>query len=80
MVKNIILILLLLVSADSQAQNRRNRRAQAKAVVKTVVSQNEMRRVYEKARTPYKYGLVIAPESNDRKIDCPTVFREGDTW
>ena len=39
-----------------------------------------MRKVYEAARTPYKYGLVVAPESNDRKIDCPTVFREGDTW
>ena len=80
MIKNIIFILLLLISADTQAQSRRNRRAQAKAAVPTVVSQNEMRRVYEKVRTPYKYGLVVAPESNSMKFDCPTVFREGDTW
>ncbi len=39
-----------------------------------------MKAVYEEVRTPYKYGLVVAPENNDRKIDCPTVFREGERW
>ena len=39
-----------------------------------------MAEVYEEARTPYKYGLVIAPETNNAKIDCPTLFREGDKW
>ena len=80
MVKNILFILLLFIATDSQAQPRRSRRAKAKPKVQTVVSQKEMRKVYERARTPYKYGLVVAPESNDRKIDCPTVFREGDSW
>ena len=36
--------------------------------------------VYRESRTPYKYGLVMAPEDNNHKIDCPTVFREGDKW
>ena len=80
MVKNILFILLLLVAADSQAQNRRVRRATAEPKVQTVVNQEEMRRVYERARTPYTAGLVVAPVSNDRKIVCPTVFREGDLW
>ena len=31
-------------------------------------------------RTPYKFGLVMAPATNNAKIDCPTVFREGDKW
>ena len=44
------------------------------------VTQERMARVYEEARTPYKYGLVVAPETNGEKIDCPTVFREGDSW
>ena len=44
------------------------------------VSQERMAEVYEEARTPYKYGLVIAPETNNAKIDCPTLFREGDKW
>ncbi len=44
------------------------------------VSQQRMADVYKEACTPYKYGLVVAPEDNYHKIDCPTVFREGDKW
>ena len=80
MVKNILLVLLLLICTDASAQSRNRRRTKAKPAVQTTVSQKEMRKVYEAARTPYKYGLVVAPESNSRKIDCPTVFREGDSW
>ena len=80
MVRNIIFILLLLIAADSQAQNRNRRRAKAQPTVQTKVSQEAMRNIYNKVRTPYKYGLVVAPESNDRKVDCPTVFRQGDMW
>ena len=69
MVKNIILILFLFIAADLQAQGRRSRRAKTEATVQTVVSQAEMRRVYERARTPYKYGLEEAPQSKERKID-----------
>ena len=39
-----------------------------------------MNRIYNEVRTPYKYGLVVAPTDNYHKIDCPTVFREGDKW
>ena len=44
------------------------------------ITQEEMNAVYEEARTPYKYGLVVAPTDNNHKIDCPTVFRQGDKW
>ena len=44
------------------------------------VSQQEMQRIYQEVRTPYKYGLVVAPADNYHKIDCPTVFRVGDKW
>ena len=44
------------------------------------VNQNEMQHIYEQVKTPYKYGLVVAPEDNNHKIDCPTVFRVGDKW
>lgn len=44
------------------------------------VSQERMAQVYEEAKTPYKYGLVVAPSTNHEKIDCPTVFREGNKW
>jgi len=44
------------------------------------VSQERMKAIYEKVRTPYKYGLVVAPEDNQHKFDCPTVFRENGKW
>ena len=39
-----------------------------------------MQAIYDEVRTPYKYGLVVAPSDNYHKFDCPTVFREGDKW
>lgn len=44
------------------------------------VPQSRMEQIYEEAKTPYKYGLAVAPADNYHKIDCPTVFREGDKW
>jgi len=80
MTKNFLFLLLLLFCTGSTAQAKSKKRTSKKTTVQATVSQNEMRKVYEAARTPYKYGLVVAPQSNDRKIDCPTVFREGDSW
>ena len=39
-----------------------------------------MQQIYEESRTPYKYGMVVAPPDNHHKYDCPTVFRHGDKW
>jgi hypothetical protein len=39
----------------------------------------EMRRVYEAARTPYTYGIVLRPEEGS-VVDCPSVFRHAGTW
>ncbi len=44
------------------------------------VSDDVMCRVFEEVKTPYKYGLVMAPEDNRHKYDCPTVFRENGKW
>jgi len=46
----------------------------------TEVPVERMRQVFEEVRTPYKFGLVLAPADNQYKIDCPTVFREGKLW
>ena len=45
-----------------------------------IIPQSVMQRIYNEVRTPYKYGLVVAPTDNYHKIDCPTVFREGNKW
>ena len=44
------------------------------------ISQQQMQRIYNEVRTPYKYGMVVAPTDNYHKIDCPTVFRVGEKW
>jgi predicted GH43/DUF377 family glycosyl hydrolase len=49
-------------------------------MVKAQVSQDVMQHIYEEVKTPYKYGLVIVPENKSKKIDCPSVFRKGNSW
>ena len=39
-----------------------------------------MDEIYEEIKTPYKYGLVMVPEDNSYKMDCPSVFRKDDKW
>ncbi|UYQ95532.1 hypothetical protein MKQ68_10510 [Chitinophaga horti] len=43
------------------------------------VSLERMQEVYEEVKTPFKYGLVIAPDSG-RLADCPSVFKQGKSW
>ena len=50
------------------------------AFAQQTVSDQVMQTIYEEVKTPYKYGLVVAPTDNYHKIDCPTVFREKDKW
>lgn len=44
------------------------------------VSDSVMQHIYEEIRTPYKFGMVIVPENDSKKIDCPTVFKKGKKW
>ncbi|HEX2630300.1 MAG TPA: glycosylase [Chitinophagaceae bacterium] len=44
------------------------------------VPQERMQQVYEEIKTPYKYGLIITPADETKKIDCPTVFRKEKMW
>lgn len=44
------------------------------------ISQTKMSEIYEQIKTPYKYGLILAPATNNYKMDCPTVFRKNGKW
>ena len=44
------------------------------------VSANVMQKVYEEVKTPHKYGLVLVTDDNQKKMDCPSVFRKGGKW
>ena len=69
-----ILLLVLSLTASSQQIDK-----VALTSVKEIAN-DVMQRIYQEVRTPYKYGLVMVPTDNYHKIDCPTVFREGDKW
>lgn len=63
--RNILLLNLLVIATFINAQE---------------VSQSKMRDIYEQVKTPYKFGLVVAPTTNNYKMDCPTVFRKDGKW
>ena len=44
------------------------------------IPDGKMQEVYNKIKTPYKYGLVMVPENDSKKIDCPSIFRKGTDW
>ena len=44
------------------------------------IEKSVLQAVYDEVKTPFKYGMVVAPADNHHKIDCPTVFREGNKW
>jgi predicted GH43/DUF377 family glycosyl hydrolase len=50
------------------------------AAAQQTVSQADMQRVYEEVKTPYKYGLVVVPDATHKKVDCPSVYRQGKYW
>lgn len=62
----------------ASAQRRHNSRRTTQKP--QTVTQAEMQKIYDAVRTPYKFGMVIAPADNGHKIDCPTVFRKDGTW
>jgi predicted GH43/DUF377 family glycosyl hydrolase len=46
----------------------------------TMVPPLQMQKVYEEVRTPFKYGLVLVPPTVKKKVDCPSVFCNGEMW
>ena len=46
----------------------------------TPVPANQMQKVYEEVKTPFKYGLVLVSPTAKKKVDCPSIFRKGELW
>ena len=76
-----------------EAQRQKGKKAQRKSssilvllcvlcvsVVKAQVPQDVMQNIYNEVKTPFKYGLVVTPDNDAKKIDCPSVFRKGNAW
>jgi hypothetical protein len=43
------------------------------------VSIEQMQRVYEEVKTPFKYGIVIRGEEG-QLVDCASIFRKNRKW
>lgn len=62
---------LLCIPCSAEAQPQRARKD---------VPASVMAAIYQRIKTPYKFGLVLVPGDKSRKVDCPTVFRKGRKW
>lgn len=51
-----------------------------KTALPVTVPESVMQQIYDEVKTPYKYGLVLVPDSNKYKMDCPTIFQVGNKW
>jgi predicted GH43/DUF377 family glycosyl hydrolase len=54
--------------------------AWAQKALPTTVPAATMQQVYEEVKTPHKYGLVLVTDDNQKKMDCPSVFRKNGQW
>jgi len=46
----------------------------------TRVPQQEMDKIYQEVKTPYKYGVVVQHPDSTKMVDSPTVFRHNGIW
>ena len=69
------LIFALFVACDSSVE----RKVVPAKTDGAVVSQEKMDEIYGQVKTPYKYGVVLKAK-DDKKVDCPSVFRYAEKW
>src|SRR5438067_3578856 len=43
------------------------------------VPDDELQRIYDEVKTPYKYGIILRHEEGG-SVDCPSVFRFNNKW
>jgi predicted GH43/DUF377 family glycosyl hydrolase len=75
----VIIILLILCPSYSKAQDVKAREVLPAKKGDATVPPEVMNDIYEKVKTPFKYGIVIKGEKGT-KVDSPSVFRHGDKW
>lgn len=54
--------------------------AAAPATNSPAVDAATMQRVYDEVKTPFKYGVVLRGDTTNQLVDCPSIFRQGQTW
>lgn len=77
--RTIGVLLLGLLTGISNAQEKEARTVISAKQGGKVVSSEVMKDIYEKIKTPFKYGVVLKAEGK-KMVDSPSVFRHGDKW
>ncbi len=77
--RTLSLLLLGLLTGVSSAQEKRARTVIPAKHGGKVVSSEVMTDIYEKVKTPFKYGVVLKG-AEKKMVDSPSVFRHGDKW
>ncbi|MEO9893379.1 glycosylase [Aurantibacter sp.] len=67
--------LLLLIAAISVIGCK-----QKDTALNKVVPQEEMQKIFNEIKTPFKYGVVIEQPDDNKMVDSPTIFRKNDIW
>lgn len=75
----IVFVLLLSCTCLSVAQEKKTRQVLPAKKEREIVPIEVMNKIYEKVKTPFKYGIVLKGEKGT-KVDSPSVFRHGDKW
>jgi len=44
------------------------------------VAESQMQTIYNEVKTPFKYGLVMVPPDDSKKMDSPGIFRKNNFW
>jgi predicted GH43/DUF377 family glycosyl hydrolase len=72
-------LLMIFCAGSSVAQNRQAFKVIPAKKAGKVVSSKVMNEIYEKIKTPFKYGVILK-EQGPAMVDTPSVFRHGDKW
>ncbi|MBX2842206.1 MAG: glycosylase [Flammeovirgaceae bacterium] len=49
-------------------------------ISKKDVPQEKMEEIFHEVKTPFKYGIVFQHPDSSKKVDSPSIFRQGDVW
>ena len=44
------------------------------------VPRDEMERIYNEVKTPFKYGVVVEQPDSSKMVDSPTIFQQNGRW
>ena len=78
LLKNLLFLSLLVLHLFAAAQNKFQPAGAKK--YNTLVSKETMVQVFNKIKTPYKYGIVFKHPDANKLMDSPTIFKKNGVW